>query len=186
MAKKKDKIDSLTAEQVYRIRDIIMSLVTVYGPIKLDNLVDDIALYFPKEYKLLDEKDLFDFIFTMEEKEFFYISKDEEASLFSDEELKSLKKLTEGTMIRELDLHREFDDPEELLNYAEIYDIRNNKCFDDLKDYVLSLEYKEPEIGREILNEIIFVISRLYDNDGIIPLMHKVVKGKFDEGRAGC
>ena len=181
MAKKKDKIENLTAEQVYRIRDIIMALVTVYGPIDLDDLVDDFALYFPKEYKLLDEKDLFDFIFTMEEKEFFYISKDEEASLFSDEELKSLKKLTEGTMIRELDLHREFDDPEELLNYAEIYDIRNNKRFDDLKDYVLSLEYKEPEIGREILNEIIFVISRLYDNDGIIPLMHKAVKGKFDE-----
>ena len=50
MAKKKDKIENLTAEQVYRIRDIIMALVTVYGPIDLDDLVDDFALYFPKEY----------------------------------------------------------------------------------------------------------------------------------------
>ena len=56
MAKKKKE---LTEEKVSRLTLITNALVTLYGPLHMDDLADKIEEYFPEDHASVEEEDLF-------------------------------------------------------------------------------------------------------------------------------
>ncbi|MCR4854817.1 MAG: hypothetical protein K5908_01495, partial [Erysipelotrichaceae bacterium] len=111
MAKRKEK--EYDQEQIRELDQIILALATVYGPIDVYELIDKIRFYFPKQYKYLNKKELYDMIMIMADNGAFYFDKAEFVSMFSEEEIDELLSIREIRAMFDADFEKVFEDPDE-------------------------------------------------------------------------
>ncbi|MBQ1900820.1 MAG: hypothetical protein II153_07895 [Erysipelotrichaceae bacterium] len=178
MAKKKKE---LTEEKVSRLTLITNALVTLYGPLHMDDLADKIEEYFPEDHASVEEEDLFNIFFVGGESGVYYIDDDHDyISLFSEEEIMAMRGMPELRALMDLDVEKEFDDPQEILKYGNIFDLRGEEKYDALRAYFEKLEYKKKNTAEDTYREALVVIYKMYDEEEFFAQLRKRVKGSFD------
>ena len=178
MAKKKK--DNYSEEQIKKMAQIILSLVNVYGPLLCDELVDKIEEYFPDEYKAMDEEYIFNMIFLMIDNEMFFMNEDEIVSIFMDKELEELYDIEEIRMVSDVLPDKVFEDKEELLKYADIFEL-DDPSLKRLKTYLDSLTFKEGEDKEAAFGDAVIVVMKMYDEEIYFTELQKHVKDKIDK-----
>lgn len=161
MAKKK-KAD-YTEEQIHEIDRIIYALTVVYGPIDIIDLTDKIRQYFPKQCDPFTNTDLLGIVDLMAEEDVLFINDEDLVSLFSNEELKELLSIKEIRNIFYSDVEKTFDDPNEILQYSEMFDLPNNEKQNRLREYIYSLNFKKEKDRKDAYTEAIVVIYKMFD-----------------------
>lgn len=160
---------------------IIMGLVNVYSPIQIDDLVAMIQDYFEDDYKKFITADIYGIINGLSDADMFYITKHREASLFSDEELEYLLSMPEIKALNYSNIMKDFENPEEILNYANVFEMKNNKALDELKDYIYSLDFKDKDDKEDAFHEAVVVIYKMYDENEFFKELNKRLNKKIDK-----
>ena len=168
-------------KEIRRMSKIIMGLVNVYSPIQIDDLVVMIQDYFEDDYKKFITADIYAIINTLSEADMFYITKHKEASLFSDEELEYLLSMPEIKALNYSNIMKDFENPEEILNYANVFEMKNNKALDELKDYIYSLDFKDKDDKEDAFHETLVVIYKMYDENEFFRELNKRLNKKVDK-----
>ena len=173
MAKKKD----YNKEKIRKLNEIIMALVTIYGPLPMDDLVDKIEYYFPKQFKYLPEEDLFAMIWEMANQNLFYVNEDDLVSMYTDEELKELLSLEDIKVFYDLDVEKEFDDPEEILKFTNLFHMKDCEEFDALRDFIDHLDFKDENDREKAFSEAVIIEFNLLDYEKYIDQMQDRING---------
>ena len=178
MAKKK-KTD-YTEEQIHIIDRIIYALTVVYGPIDIIDLTDKIRQYFPKQCDCFTNTDLLGIIDLMSEEDVLFINDEDLVSLFSNEELKELLSIKEIRNIFYSDVEKTFDDPNEILQYSDMFDLPDNEKQNRLREYIYSLNFKKEKDRKDAYAEAIVVIYKMFDPEEYMDQLQMRVKGNID------
>ena len=168
-------------KDVIRLSHIVLSLVNIYGPIDIDNLTDKIRYYFPKDSKGLSKRYIEGIVEALEEADRLIISDDDLFSFYTDEELLELEQTGLLSVIRPSVPDKEFRDPEEILNYSDMFEMKGDRRFDALKEYFDSLTFKKEEEKEELFAEMIVVICKMYDDEVYLNLLQKRIRGYLNK-----
>lgn len=144
------------------LADCIMALVNVYGPIKIEELIDNIQYYFPKIYRKFHKEDIYEMIFSLNHADIYSISEDYYVSIFEDDEIDQLLEIDVVNKVFNSNDKKVFDKPEDILAYTNLFYIRNNTSFDCLKKFFYNLKL-EDKAKEHLFKESIVVSFKMYD-----------------------
>ena len=173
-------LEKKTKTQLKKMADIIIALTTVYGPINIDDLVDKIAFYFPKEYESFYTADICGTINALVKTEMISITKDELVSMYHEKEVEKMLKDEQLSGFYYSSLEKVFDNPKDILNYIDIFDMKNNKAFDELKDFIMNLNCQENVDRNDLFKQAVAIEYVMSDEEKFMDLLEKETGEEID------
>ncbi len=165
-------------EKYNKLFDIVMALITVYGPLSRREVERHIQEYFPEDFKNYTKKEIGMVLRTLDEEG--TIGKSSKGySLYDeieDEQMASF--FPSGLMLPDLE-EKKFT-PEELLSYADVLELKGKDYYDDFREYFYALPFKK---GVDIDAEFriaLTLATGAYDDDFIYEDLRDKMAGDFD------
>ena len=177
-SKKKRKF---TDEEALEMADVMVALATIYSPLHADDLCDKALHYFPDKCAHFNEEDLFVIISGLAMTGQFIKDKNDIVWMIPEEELKEIFDINVLDEIYKNGEDKEFEDPKQILAYADLFKTEGIKEFDELRAFVKSLKFKRGTTAQEAFQIIISGIFYMYDDKVIIEEIKTRVKEDFDE-----
>ena len=162
-----------------KIKDIVCGLTYVYGPIHIDDMIDKMHEYFTEEIKDFNEKQLYDIIYEVADEKLYL--DDEFISLCDPEYYEDIYSDITTQAFQAMNIEKSFSDKQDILDYADIYDIKNNIYLEDIKDFLDQYNYKNPQAKQEILDELARTSIYYQDFNDLYKKAQSLCKDKIDK-----
>lgn len=174
--------DNLSADVINELGDIISSLVTVYGPIHVEDLAKKVKEYFPKSYKKVKSDILYGIIYALSQKDVYFMYEDEIACVFPQEQMDELLELEPIRMVYESEIEKVFEDSEEILRYRDPTAMDGNVYYDKLKEYLDGLKLEKGIVNEsDPLLDCVSIAFMMAEPVPFIKDLKKINKATFDE-----
>ncbi|MBR2825435.1 MAG: hypothetical protein IKE51_04160 [Solobacterium sp.] len=170
MKKRKD----LEQPVLEKLVSSILSLSFVYGPIHMDELVNKIDHYFPELYfEISDESIIRGVIFQLGEFKQIRINDYNEVSVLSQKDMDELLQNPEIRMIYYSQIEKDFNNPDEILQYESYESIRIHPTMRKIEEYFKSINLKKGVYVDDPLLDCFMIAFKMADEEQFINELKK-------------
>lgn len=156
-----------------RLIDEALAVITVYGPLNKQEIIDYLYKYFSHKLSIEDKENMDLYLESLVAVNRLFILEDGSYSSLAESTIELVSEEMEDIIIG-LNKQEKSYDKDELIKYANVNKLNGIKEFDELKSYYDALSFKNEESKDELFLALCFGIYSCFDINGVIKELKKV------------